>query len=1132
MKDHMKANDQSLAKRIAQLSPAKRELLNRLAGLDPGNGTGSASIPRRQDVDRLPLSYSQRRLWFLDQLMPGNPLYNVAVSGRFPASIRPGVLEEAINEIVKRHESFRTKFHSSDEEPYQAIVPSLHIPLLIVDLRRLSVKERHTTLLDMAHREAQTSFQLDKGPLLRTVLALVDDRNQILFVTAHHIITDAWSVRLFFDELELACESMTKGLRPDLPHLPLQYGDFALWQRKHLTPEKLQPQINYWKEQLAGCPVLQLPTDRPRPSSPTFRGGYLPVTIPALLTSALRALSRQESVTLFMTLLTAFQCLLSRYTGEDDIVLGLPVAGRERPELEKIIGCFVNTLVIRTDTSGDPKFRELLQHVKRVTLDALANQDVPFELLVEALQPNRDLNRNPLFQATFQLFSIPSPVQQLEPKEGTSRFDLVFDLGEDLDGATVSGRLEYSRDLFDAETIERLASHYQNLLEAIVKDPDCRISRLPLLSKEERHQLLTERNATTAPYPASDCFHQLFEQQVRLTPDNIAVTAGAQRITYCELNRRANQLARHLCSLGAGPGILAGIHASLSIEMMVAILAVHKAGGGYVPLDPTLPEERLRLMVQDSGVHIILAEDQQDVHFSSSVPVLSLERDGQQAAGLDPGDLTIPQLNAELPAYVVYTSGSTGRPKGVLVPHRCLVNYLWWAREAYDTLRGQGSIVHSSLSFDLTITGLFTPLISGTTVHLVRTELGVQALAESLLAGSDFTLVKLTPAHLDLLAELIPEGDVARRTNRFIIGGENLDATSLAFWREHAPETILVNEYGPTETVVGCCTYQVDQQSPRSGGVPIGRPIANVRLYILDRYQQPVPQGVTGELYIGGAGVARGYLNLPQLTASTFLSDPFSGSSGDRLYRTGDLARYRTDGNIEYLGRVDRQTKIRGYRVELGEIEAAMASCPSVRSGSVIAAGEGLERTLVAFVRFEAGSDPDAKYLVDYLRTVLPAYMVPNHIVPVPDLPITRNGKIDYRYLEQLFAGGERGLRANSACPPATPAQMILTKIWEELLDTRPVGIHDNFFSDLGGHSLLAVRLVSRIRNAFVIDLPLRSIFEAPTIAELADYLTGTPEELQRIEKAAEVLLGVLELPEESAAQILAARASQGAGGN
>jgi len=890
-----------------------------------------------QKTKAFPLSFAQQRLWFLDQLAPGSPFYNQNLAMRLPMPIDVGAFERALNEIVRRHEVLRTTFKTVDGQPLQVIVPALDVPLRLVDLTKLPEEEREAEVMRLATEEAAKPFDLTTGPLVRTALLQLGAGEHAFLLTVHHIISDGWSLTVFFKELTAIYAAFREKKPSPLPELPIQYADFALWQRQWLQGPVLEKQLAYWKRQLADLPALRLPTDRPRPATPSFKGAFEVTSVSPELAAALRALSQREGATLFMTMLAAFKILLHRHTGQDDIVLGLPIANRNRAELEGLIGFFVNTLVMRTDLSGNPTFREALRRVKEVTLEADAHQDLPFEKLVEEVHPERDLSRNPLFQVTFQLFSAPLTGDQVAGtlpeaipiQKGTSNVDLAFDLFDSL--GTVAGPLEYSTDLFDAATISRMLAHYQELLQDIVKNPDRRISDLQMFSPEEGQQLLVDWNATGVEYPRRKRIHELFELQVERTPENIAVEFEGDRLTYRELNRRANQLAHHLRRLGVRRASLVGVCLERSAEMIVAVLGVLKAGSAYLPLDAGYPQERLAFMLADSGAPVLLVQSK----LLERIPpvkarVLCLDADRGMIARSDGSNPKSAGVSDDL-AYVIYTSGSTGRPKGVMVSHRALVNHMHWLHSAFPLTETDSMPQKYSLSFDVAALEIFVPLLAGACVVVARPggHLDSSYLAR-LISERKITIIDLVPSMLEMLLDR-PEFAECKHLRRIICGGEVLSPELAERCLAMLPVE-LINMYGPTEATISA-TFHILSGSWTGGPVPIGRPIANTRVYVLDKYGKPVPVGVYGELHICGDGLAKGYHNRPELTAERFVANPFGGG---RMYKTGDLVRYLPEGSLEFSGRIDQQVKIRGFRIELGEIEYALAKHPSVQSCAVV----------------------------------------------------------------------------------------------------------------------------------------------------------------------------------------------------
>ena len=913
----------------------------------------------------------------------------------------------------------------------------------------------------------------------------------------HHIVSDGWSLSVFFRELTALYAAFCKKESSPLPELPIPYADFAVWQQQWLQGEIVETQLTYWKKQLANLPVLQLPTDRPHPMVQTYRGSHHLLTLPVRVVTALKTLSQREGVTLFMTLLAAFQTLLHRYTGQEDIVVGSPIANRNRAEIEGLIGFFVNTLVLRTNLSGDPSFRELLRRVREVALGAYAHQDLPFEKLVEELQPERDMSRNPLFQVMFQLFSAPGKRAQassptpplLEVRKGTAILDIGFHLEESSQG--LHGSVEYSTDLFEAETIARMAGHFQTLLEGIVRDPERRLSQLPLLTEGERQQLLVSWNDTSAEYCRESCIQELFEAQVERTPEAVAVVFEESQLTYRELNRRSNQVAHHLQALGVGRQSLVGICLERGVEMMIGLLGVLKAGGAYLPLDPANPRQRLAFMAEDSQASVLLTQQRLvEALPSQKVQVVRLDSDWEVIAQ-NSGENPTSGVRASDLACVFYTSGSTGTPKGVLACHRGFINRFCWMWKTYPFQPGETCCQKTALSFVDPVWEIFGPLLQGVRSLLLSEEtLKDPARLVEALAAFQVTRLVLVPSLLRMLLEL--ELDLAGRLPHlryWISSGEALSVELAERFRERLPGGILINLYGSSEVSADATCYDT-RQAQGLEQVPLGRPIANTQAYVLDRHRQPVPVGVIGELYIGGEGLGLGYLNRPELTAEKFLPHPFSPESGARLYKSGDLVRYLPDGNLEFRGRADHQVKIRGFRIELGEIETVLQQHPGVEASVVLIHEETPgDQRLVAYVvpcsRLEPGgaSTPD---LVPRLRSLLqeklPAYMVPSVFVLLEKLPLTPNGKLDRQALPRPEGRPELQI---SYVAPRTPVEEKIAGAWADLLGLKQVGVHDNFFTDLGGHSLLATQLISRLRDVFQVQLSLRQLFESPTVAGL-----------------------------------------------
>jgi amino acid adenylation domain-containing protein/thioester reductase-like protein len=891
-----------------------------------------APVTRNQN---LPLSFAQQRLWFLEQLLPDSPLYNFPQSFRLFGRVNVKALEQSINEIVRRHEVLRTTFASLNGQSVQIIAPAVSVPIHLVDLRCLSELEKDIEIQRLRIEEFQQPFNIDRGPLLRATLIQIDAEESLLLLSIHHIIFDGWSVGVLFRELTLLYQSFANGLPSPLGELNIQYADFAVWQQQWLQGKVISEQLSYWKQQLADLPILQLPSHRPRPAIQTYRGARQPLAFSKSLSQAVIRFSQQEGCTLFMTLLAAFQTLLYRYTSSEDIPVGSLIANRHHQEIESLIGFFVNTLVLRSDFSGSPTFRQLLKQVREVTLEAYAHQDIPFEKLVEELEPERDLSRHPLFQICFALQNVPMQALELSgltinhrlEHNGTAKFDLFLELFETPDG--ISGWFEYSTDLFDVATISRLGENFQTLVAGIVANPDQKVADLPLLTSTECQQLLVEWNQTQSDFPQQICIHQLFEAQVQRVPDSVAATFANQQITYRELNARANQLARHLQALGVGPDVLVGICVERSLEMIVALLGILKAGGAYIPLDPAYPQQRLSLMLSDCQLSVLLTQQ----HLLAQLPehqgqIVCLERHWQDITTQSQDNLDA-NANCENLAYVIYTSGSTGKPKGVQIMHRSVVNFLHFMGQHLELTEQDILLSVTTLSFDIAVLEIFLPMTLGASVIIASREEAMDGTALMAKLTNGVTVMQATPATWQLLLEVGWQGS---KNLKILCGGEALPK-KLAQQLQQRCAT-LWNLYGPTETTIWSATYKVVSED---GQVLIGRPMANTQFYILDSQLQPVPVGVPGELYIGGAGLARGYLNRRDLTDARFIPNLFHKSkASDRLYKTGDLVRYLPDGNIEYLSRIDHQVKIRGFRIELGEIEAVLAQHPSVKTAVVI----------------------------------------------------------------------------------------------------------------------------------------------------------------------------------------------------
>lgn len=1115
----------------AELTEFRRALLERyLQGDAPGRATRPDGISRRAPETLVPLSFAQEQMWLLAQLAPDVPLYNQCVTLRMSGALDVPALERSLNEILLRHEAWRTSFPLVDGTPMQIVHPEAVLALPVLDLRPLPWAERATEALQRATEAARRPFDLERGPLLRAILMRLADAEYKLFLTLHHIIFDGVSLyRIFLPELAALYEECARGgagAAPVLPPLPIQYADFSLWHCGWLADGAYADQLAYWQGQLADAPGhLRLPADRPRPPTPSFQGAVHPLSLSAELSAALRALSRRENVSLFMTLLAALVALLSRYSGQEDLLVGTPVAGRPRPETEGLLGVFINTLVLRPDLAGDPPFRALLRRAREVTLEALAHQDVPFERVVRALNPERRPGQNPLFQV---LLTLEPPLPALPPgwsvtlrevATHTAKVDLSLELEDREEG--VAGWFEYSTDLFEPNTIARLAGHWQTLLAGAVADPDRRISALPLLTPAERAYVFCRHEADPPATPAmldapqgpgrADVgvrgLHRAFEAQAARTPEAVAVVDGTGALTYAALNRRANRLAHALQRRGVGLEVPVGVWLERSRALVVGALGILKAGGAYVPLDPDWPAERVAWVLADAGVRTMVSQRALRGRLPTGAegPALAwveLDTEGSDAEGLDAesaADLTkdqnLPVVEGEDGthlAYVIYTSGSAGIPKGVAVEHRNVLRLFesthgWFHFDERDVW----TLFHS-FAFDFSVWELWGALLHGGRLVVVSREASRSPeVFYDLVRREGVTVLNQTPAAF----RQVMRADEAANSPRdlalrlLIFGGEALETRSLAPWfARHGDERPqLVNMYGITETTVHV-TYRplTIADLDLAAKSVIGRPIPDLQLYVLDAHLEPTPVGVPGELYVGGAGLARGYLNRPELTAERFIPHTFSPEPGARLYRSGDLARRLPSGDLEYLGRADQQVKIRGFRIEPSEIEAALCRHPSVREALVVPREDTPgEQRLVAYVVPCPGRAVVSRELRRALKSSLPDFMVPAAFVALDSLPLTPNGKIDRRALP---APGHEWSGREPPTAPSLPLHSQLIPIWEELLGVRPIGIRDDFF-DLGGHSLLAVRLVGRIKEVCGQQLPLATLFGGATIERVADAL-------------------------------------------
>jgi amino acid adenylation domain-containing protein len=1073
--------------------PALSAFCGRVEILLHAGGKRRSPVARAPHQSSMPLSFAQQRLWFHDQLEGPSATYNIAAAIDLVGELQVSALERSLTEIVRRHQILRTIYLRENGEPVQRVLPAQPFSIEMRDISSAPPGEQASELGQLLSRAAAIAFDLRNGPVLRALLVRLSDQRHTLLVAIHHIACDGWSMGVLTRELAAFYDGFSSGALQSLEDLPIQHVDFAWWQRQWLTTIEARRQLDFWRKELAGAPpVLNLPTDRPRPPAQTFRGQHLPLQLDPNLLSQLQALAEQTGTTIYVLLLTVIVAMLSHNSGQSEVVIGSPVANRDDEELESLIGFFVNTLALRIDAAGDPEMLELLNRVKTTVLDAFSNQDVPFDLVVEHLNPVRSLSHAPLFQVMFVFQNFPGQelslrslrVESRPIQTEVSKFDLTFLVEQSDEG--LSGVIEYNTDLFDPGTIERMSRHLNTALLCLVNNPQQRLSQLPMLTADEREQVLVRWNDTERAYPTGMCIHQLFEAEVEKSPEAVAVLFEGERLSYRELNEKANRLAHYLKRSGVGPEVLVGLCVERSVEMIVGLLGILKAGGAYVPLEPSVPQERLSFMLEDARVALLLTQAKLVESLPEARPqTVCLDTDWQSIALHQASNPAVEAAAAASPAYVIYTSGSTGRPKGVIVEHRNLVNSTL-ARLSYYSEPVNCFLLLSSFAFDSSVAGIFWTLCQGGSLLMVPEGLQreVTQLAE-LIDRQQVSHLLCLPSLYEFLLKQVSAAS-CRTLKSVIVAGEACPAILVAEHFGLLPETALYNEYGPTEASVWSTAYRA-RPHEQHASVPIGRPIANVRAYILNRRLNPTPIGVPGELFIGGAGIARGYLNSAQLTAEKFIPDPFSAEAGARLYRTGDLARFVRDGNIEFLGRADDQVKIRGFRVELAEVEAVLNEHPGVRQVVLMSREDAPgNRRLAAYVIAQEGAVPTASQLRRYLSERMPEYMVPSTFTFLDTLPQLPNGKVNRRALLSL---SERRTGDDSDfVPPRTPVEKELSRIWAETLGLEKVGIRDDFFG-LGGHSLLALKLMSEIEQTFKVTLPLAVLFRASTIADLAAEL-------------------------------------------
>lgn len=1075
-----------------QITRHKEELLSFLS-----KGTGSFSpapmITRRQKNgdERIILSFGQERLWFLYQMDPANPFYNLNTAARLMGVLDIDALERSINEIINRHEILRTRYQVIDGQPFGVVDSALKLTIKVRDLLSLSEPDREPEAFKISAEYFQHPFDLGQGPLIRASVLKLGERNYLLLLSMHHIIFDGWSIGILFRELTTLYESYSARKLASLSELPLQYSDFAYWQRQWFQGEELKNHLAFWKNYLSGAnTILDLHTDRPRPPVQSFRGARQSFRIPSGVVESIKSLAQHERATLFAALLSAFQTVLYRHTNQEDITVGTPVANRNKVEIENLIGFFVNTVAIRVDLSGNPTFRQLLGRVRETILEVQTHQEIPLERVVEEVQPKRELNRAPLFQVMFVLQNAPLPQLKLadltlvpmEIDNGTAKFDLTLYMRET--GQELTGSLAYNTDLFESASIARMIACFQTLVKSVATDADQQISKLELLAATQRRQLITEYNQTDEAYLCDRFIHQLFEAEAEVSPDALALVYENQNLTYGELNKKANQLAHYLKSMGIGPEVPVGICMEPCIDTIIGMLGIIKSGGAYVPIDTSFPKERVDFILDDVRAPVLLTRQTLVEKFSEcKAQVINVDADWQTITEygeenpysyVEPGNLI----------YIIYTSGSTGTPKGVAIEHRQVLNYIYAIRQRLQFPFPASYATVSSIAADLGNTCVFPSLSFGGSLHIISPDRASDpnALAEYF-QEHDIDCLKIVPSHLSALLTSARSEQVIPR-KRLILGGESSSWNLIQRLRSLAPHCLIFNHYGPTESTVGVLTCKVeDQLSDESATVPIGQPIGNMKVYLLDTYLEPAPIGIPGEIHISGLGLARGYFNRPELAAEKFIPNPFSREPGARLYRTGDIARYGPSGNIEFLGRVDDQVKIHGFRIELGDIKAILDQHPSIRESLVMTYEALGAKAVAAYIVF----NDDAKVVIadlrDYMKKRLPEYMIPSAFVTLDLLPRLPNGKINRKALPPP---DKTALEVKTIYkPPASPVEKEMAEIWTRLLGVKQIGTRDGFF-DLGGHSLLATQLVARVYDVFQVSIPLRSIFEKPTILELA----------------------------------------------
>jgi amino acid adenylation domain-containing protein len=1081
------------------------------------------ALPGSDDGRTCRLSYAQERLWLIDQTK-SSAGYNLPLGIRIQGALKEAALEKSLREILGRHDALRTRFIVRNGAPVQQILPRFEFCLNTVDLANVPKAAQEEEIRKRAQSEARQVFHLDQGPLFRARLLRLSDQDHVLLITMHHIISDGWSIGVLLEELVALYTAFSQGQPSPLPELPVQYADFAEWQRQWLSGEALEQQLSYWKKQLSDLPPpLELPADRPEPGSRSFQGSIYRFTIAPETTAGLRRLARENRASMFMVLLAAWQVLLHRYSGQPGILVGAAVANRNRLHLEKLIGFFVNTLVLRADLGNHPGFSEVLRRARETSLAAQEHQDLPFEKLVAELAPQRSPADNPFFRVMFNWLNLPISKMELaglkwEHLEQTitvNRFDLMLTVFEGKDG--LPGFFEYSTGLFDESTIARFAGHLKVLLANVASNPDQDIDALNYLTHEEQKQLLETWAGAMAQYPRDSSVSGLFERQVEQTPEAVALVFENQKTSYRKLNANANQIARYLQSIGIQPEDRIAVYLDRSPEMIVALLGILKCGGVYVALDPACPAERLAFILQATRSRAIITQEslKNNLPGRPAISTLCIGRNWPAVEQLDSSYLNL-QLSADNLAYIAYTSGSTGIPKGVAVSHRAVIRLV--RGNNYARLGPQETFLQfAPAAFDASTFEIWGCLLNGGKLVIASAGIAGMENLGALLRNEKVTTAWLTAGLFHWMVDSQLAGLCS--VPQVLAGGDVLSKPHVMKFLAAAPTgAILVNGYGPTENTAFTCCHSIKKGADFAGSVPVGRPIANTQVYVLDAQMQLVPSGVPGELFIGGDGLARGYWEQADLTAEKFIPNPFSRKPGERLYRSGDRMRWLADGTLEFLGRIDTQVKIRGYRVELGEIESSLNLHPQIRQAAVVATAQSSgEKALVAYFSCKAPNEVTAEELRQYLRARLPDYMVPSAFVLVKEFILTANGKIDRKALASIpVSKAERALPV----PPRTSMEKVIAQIWTEVLAKPDIGMEDDFF-ELGGHSLQATQIMLRVRDLFQVDdFPLRRLFESPSVAGLARSLKGQydPETFEMI---AQTVLEAQSLPPEQIENLL-----------